>query len=112
MDACKGRGRFHPAPWNRAGLPAPGGHLEVSRLCSDVKNTYPLHIEPVAALRADYANEHVVTSRTAHYRSHAAHIDGKRTNRPGGAAMSTRFLNERHFKRENFSQDAACGIPI
>src|SRR3989442_2554140 len=86
--------------------------LEGSRLCSDVKNTPPLHIEPVAALRADDANEHVATSRTAHYCSHAAHIDGERTNRPGGAAMSTRFLNERHFKRENFSQDAACGIPI
>jgi len=26
--------------------------------------------------------------------------------------MSTGFLNERHFKGENFSQDAACGIPI
>jgi NAD(P)-dependent dehydrogenase (short-subunit alcohol dehydrogenase family) len=24
---------------------APGGHLEGSRLCSDVKNTYPLHID-------------------------------------------------------------------
>src|SRR5438132_1737950 len=86
--------------------------LDGSRLCSDVKNTHPLHIEPVAALRADDANEHVVTSRTAHYRSYATHIDGEFTNRPGGAAMSTRSLNERHFKRENFSQDAACGIPI
>src|SRR5437868_4957505 len=86
--------------------------LEASWLCSDVKNTHPLHIEPVAALCADDANEYVVTGRTAHYRSHVAHIDGERTNRPGGAAMPTRFLNERHFKRENFSQDAACGIPI
>ena len=77
-----------------------------------MKNAHPLHIEPAAALRADDANEHVVTSRTAHYRSNAAHIDGERTNRPGGAAMSTRSFGQRHFKRENFSQDAARGIPI
>jgi hypothetical protein len=87
-------------------------YLEVSRLRSDVKNTHPLHIEPVAALCADNTNEHMVTRRAAHYRSHAAHIDGERTNGTRPAAMSTGFLNERHFKRENFSQDAACGIPI
>src|SRR5258708_12339551 len=86
--------------------------LEGSGLGSDVKNTHPLHIEPVAALRADDANERAVTSRTAHYRSHAAHIDDERTNRAGGAAMITRSLNERHFKRENFSQDAPSRIPI
>src|SRR3989442_8187104 len=101
--------------WRRFWLPSRPQclpKLEVSRLCSDVKNTHSLHIEPVAALRADDTNEHVVTRRTVHYRSHTAHIDGECTNRPGGAAMSTRFLNERHFKRENFSQDAACSIPI
>src|SRR5260370_10271240 len=72
---------------------------EVSRLCSDVENTHPLHIKPVAALRADDANEHVATSRTPHYRSHAAHIYGERTNRPGRPAIITRLLTEHHFKR-------------
>src|SRR5216683_314169 len=91
---------------------APGGHVKVSGLCFDMQDTHPLHIEPVAALRADDAHEHVVTRRTAHDRPHGAHVDGEFTNHPGGAAMRTRFLNERHFKWENFSQDTACGIPI
>src|SRR5260370_14583927 len=82
------------------------------RLCSDVKDTHPLHIEPVAALRADDAHEHVVTRRTAHDCPHGAHVDGEFTNHPGAAAMSTGSLGDRHFKCENFSQDTACGIPI
>src|SRR5260221_8790203 len=93
-------------------LPNRRRHEEVSGLCFDVKDTHPLHIEPVATLRADDAHEHVVTRRTAHDRPHGAHVDGEFTNHPGGAAMRTRFLNERHFKWENFSQDTACGIPI
>src|SRR5260370_34956723 len=68
------------------------------RLCSDVKDTHPLHIEPVAALRADDAHEHVVTRRTAHDCPHGAHVDGEFTNHPGAAAMSTGSFGERHFK--------------
>src|SRR5260221_12613861 len=81
-------------------------------LCSDMKDTHPLHIEPVAALRADDAHEHVVTRRTAHDRPHGALVDGEFTNHPGAAAMRTGSFGERHFKGENFSQDTACGIPI
>src|SRR5258708_33546036 len=81
-------------------------------LCLEVKDTPPLHIEPLAAFRADDAHEHVVTRRTAHDCPHGALVDGEFTNHPGAAAMRTGSFGERHFKRENFSQDTACGIPI
>src|SRR5260370_2973875 len=68
------------------------------RLCSDVKDTHPLHIEPAAALRADDAHEHVVTRRTAQDCPHGPPVYFEFTNHPHAAAISTGSFASRLFK--------------
>src|SRR5213080_2639044 len=86
--------------------------LDILQLCYDLKDTHPLHIEPVAAPGTDDAHKRLITGGTAYYRTYGALVDGEFTNCPGGAAMRTGRLGNRHFKGEHFPQDTPCGIAI
>src|SRR5437899_12939585 len=78
----------------------------------DLKDTHTSHIEPEAFLCMHNTNESSVAERTTNDRTHAVHVDSKRTNRSGCTAPVTGCLDECHFKREDRVQYTSGSVAV
>src|SRR5689334_13300984 len=58
------------------------------------------------------ADQNLITRWATHNRSHTVHVDGQRTDNILFAAIGANCLNESHFKRKDFVEDAGSGIAI
>src|SRR5579859_1617888 len=78
----------------------------------DLKDAYPLHIQPVATLGLRYTDQHLITGGAANNRSHPMHVDSQCPNGIGGAAALTGCLDASHLEGEDLLQDAPDSIAI